>query len=218
MAFSAARGDSADLMDAVDFPPIAGLDTADGLRRAAGDPRLYTELLRLFVDGHRNAAGEIEISLGRGDEAVAERVAHSVKGVAGNIGAMRVRAAAGQVETAIRAHSGRDHIERLRQSLASELAAIVASLEPVLTSEIDDGDEPPLAPADPITLQVSIERLTTLLEQFDPAAVACVESERHVLRTIFTREQFAAFERLVNGYSFDDAIACLSAAAIPQSR
>jgi two-component system, sensor histidine kinase and response regulator len=205
-------------MDTTAFPQIAGVDTADGLRRAAGDPRLYTDLLRLFLEGHRDAAAEIEASLNRGDDTVAERVAHSLKGVAGNLGASSVRVAAGQVESAIRQHAAREQIEALRQTLASELASVVASMEPVVATAVDDEDEPPLPLADAVTLQVSVGRVTALLEQFDPAAVACVESERHVLRTIFTREEFAAFERLVNGYSFDDAIACLRAAALHESR
>jgi two-component system sensor histidine kinase/response regulator len=195
-----------------DYSSVAGLDAADGLRRAAGDSRLYASLLRQFVTGHAGAAEEIEANLRRGDDAVAERVAHSVKGVAGNIGATAVQAAAADVEKAIRMRAGQEHITTLKQRLASELVAMVALLEPLLESDARDPNEADAPPADPATVKVSAGRVMALLEQSDPSAIAVIESERQTLRSLFTREELAAFERLVTAYSFDDAIDCLRSA------
>jgi len=205
-------------MAASDYGSIAGLNAADGLRRVAGDSRLYASLLRQFVKGHAGAAKEIEAGLKRGDDAVAERVAHSVKGVAGNIGATAVQAAAAEVEKAIRMRAGREHVEALRERLSSELVAIVASLAPLLESDSREPDDADPSPADPATVKVSADRLLTLLEQNDPAAIGVIESQRQALRTLFTTEGFEVFEGLVTAYSFDDAIDRLRSALAGQGQ
>jgi two-component system sensor histidine kinase/response regulator len=192
-----------------DYSAIAGLDAADGLRRAGGDSGLYASLLRMFVEGHAGAADEIEASLRRGDDAVAERVAHSIKGVAGNIGAKAVQSAAGEVEKTIRTRAGRPDIRLLRD----ELAAIVAALDSVLGAS-----EPSIATADPARAMIAAETLMPLLEQCDPGAIAVIESERPGLRSLFTSEGFGEFEQLVTAYAFDDAIDRLRAAVAGHNR
>ena len=46
--------------DSVKIPAVEGLNTADGLRRVAGNTRLYLNLLRQFVEGHSDAAEQIK--------------------------------------------------------------------------------------------------------------------------------------------------------------
>jgi two-component system sensor histidine kinase/response regulator len=65
---------------------IKGLGTNDGLARVAGNRKLYLKLLQTTV------------ALNQGDRGLAERLAHTLKGVAGNIGARSVQAAAGALE------------------------------------------------------------------------------------------------------------------------
>jgi CheY-like chemotaxis protein len=72
--------------DEVGLTEIAGINLADGLKRVAGNRRLYRDLLGEFVAKQGNAAAEISIALERGDLKLAERIAHTVKGVAGNLG------------------------------------------------------------------------------------------------------------------------------------
>src|SRR5438046_2205311 len=76
--------------DANDFSAALGLDAQDGLQRVAGNQKLYLKLLRQFVDQQGKAPGQIASALTRGDAALAERLAHTLKGVAGNIGAKPV--------------------------------------------------------------------------------------------------------------------------------
>src|SRR3989442_15968052 len=90
-----------ELGDDVKLPSVEGLDTADGLMRVAGNRRLYLKLLRQFVDQQAEAPLRIGEALTAGDRAVAERLAHTVKGVAGNLWARRVHAAAGAPQQGI---------------------------------------------------------------------------------------------------------------------
>eukprot|EP01031_Cornospumella_fuschlensis_P048891 gene48891-59866_t len=80
---------------------IAGLDTQLGLRRVMGKEALYLSLLRKFVAGHQTGLAPLTEALAAGDVATAERMAHTLKGVAGNIGASDLQAAMAKVELAL---------------------------------------------------------------------------------------------------------------------
>ena len=69
------------------LPSIDGLDTTDGLARVGGNRKLYVKILRQFVEQQGPANDQVADALATGDHALAERLAHTLKGVAGNIGA-----------------------------------------------------------------------------------------------------------------------------------
>ena len=83
------------------LPEVAGLNVAEGLVRVAGNKKLYRKLLRQFSTTEADAAQRIASALAKNDDALAERLAHSVKGTAGNLGASAVQNAAENLEKAI---------------------------------------------------------------------------------------------------------------------
>ena len=62
----------------------------DALQRLGGNTDLYQELLCDFLANNKEAVNAIRSSLQNGDNDTAKRQAHTLKGVAGNIGALRV--------------------------------------------------------------------------------------------------------------------------------
>ncbi|MBI5185731.1 MAG: response regulator [Nitrospinae bacterium] len=79
---------------------LPGIDVKAGLKRLRGDKTLFLNLLRSFQDRHA-AATEIRNFLNAGDFASAERLAHNIKGVSGNLSAQELYPAAGELEAAI---------------------------------------------------------------------------------------------------------------------
>jgi CheY-like chemotaxis protein len=77
--------------DEVALPEIAGVKIADGLNRVAGNRRLYRDLLGQFAAKQGDAAAQISTAVESGDVKLAERIAHTVKGVAGNLGIAEVQ-------------------------------------------------------------------------------------------------------------------------------
>ena len=108
------------------LPVIAGLDMNDGLSRVGGNRKLYVKILRQFAEQQGLAADQIADALATGDHSLAERLAHTLKGVAGNIGAAAVQSAAAALERAIRDRSTADEIERARK-------LVTAVLDPLTT-------------------------------------------------------------------------------------
>jgi two-component system, sensor histidine kinase and response regulator len=195
------------------LPVVAGLSTADGLRRVAGNAKLYRSLLQQFVDGQSEVTERIRESLGAGESAVAERLAHTVKGVAGTIGAAGIQAVAGELEKAIREQASSSQVEALRVRLGETLGALVAALGPQLGGQVPAASvaAPPVADLD--ALRPAVERLARLLGESDATAIDELESHGAMLRALFTPDGFAAFERLVTSYTFDEALDALRRAA-----
>src|SRR3990172_9375788 len=81
---------------------IDGLDMGTGLRRALGKKPLYLSMLRKFIAGQKSATAEIAKALEGNDRGAAERLAHTLKGVSGNIGATGLQQLAEKLEAAIR--------------------------------------------------------------------------------------------------------------------
>jgi len=200
--------------DVSSLPAVEGLDTADGLLRVAGNRALYLKLLRQFVAQQSAAPAQIAEALGAGNQPAAERLAHTVKGVAGNLGAGPVRTAAGALEHAIAGRGNASEIDVLRQRLAQELEALIGRLRPALGDDASGAKtETATAPADPEVLKTLVTQMRKQLSEFDPGAADILESNRDVFRSLLGGEDFTAFEGHIQGYAFSDAQALLERAA-----
>jgi two-component system sensor histidine kinase/response regulator len=125
---------------------LDGFDLAAGLRRLGGNQQLYRKLLGDFAARYSGHAGELRSALDAGENEKARNLAHDVKGLAGNLAAVGLQAAAASLEKAIveagdSAASGpaglradcavfAEELERAvraARSLASATAAVTAS-------------------------------------------------------------------------------------------
>src|SRR6185295_11664979 len=95
----------------------------------AGNRKLYIKLLRQFIEQHGPAIGQINEALIKGDVALAERLAHTLKGVAGNIGAKSVQSTAAVLEKAIRSKAAVLELDSAKQQVAAALDPLTAQLQ-----------------------------------------------------------------------------------------
>jgi two-component system sensor histidine kinase/response regulator len=196
-----------------DLPTLAGLDTSDGLARVAGNRKLYLKLLRQFVEQQGPAVGEITAALVAGDVALAERLAHTLKGVAGNIGAKSVHGVAAALEKVIHSKATVAEVEAAKQQVTATLDPMIAGLKASLGSPAAKPVAATPAPlADPAKSRETAVQLTKLLSEFDPGAADFIETNRAALQPLFPDGTWPEFEKLVQGYSFADAQAQLERA------
>ncbi|MFO1461782.1 MAG: response regulator [Verrucomicrobiota bacterium] len=194
------------------LPVIAGLDTQDGLTRVAGNRKLFLKLLRQFTEQQGLVPAQIAAALAQGDFDLAERLSHTLKGVAGNLGAKPVQMAAGELERVIRERADAASVEGRRLAVTTVLEPLLAQLESVL------GTKPAAAPVavtpvSPEETAVAAAELNRLLAEFDPGAVDFIAASQGALRPLFTAEAWVQFEQQVAGYAFTDARAQLERAA-----
>ncbi|EIC23566.1 PAS domain-containing protein, partial [Thiorhodovibrio frisius] len=152
---------------------LPGIDLAAGLRRVANNRALHGKLLRHFRDGHRRDAETISRALAEGRWADARLVAHSVKGVAANLGAERLGSAAARLEARLAAgdglgddlgeDSGQDSDQHLGEALAvfaGALEEVIGGLDEFLP---DDRQEPDRAEPQPEAEAPNLDAVAPLL-------------------------------------------------------
>src|SRR5262249_18367060 len=169
---------------------------------------LYRKLLRQFCTTEADAAQRIAAALAENDRTLAERLAHTVKGVAGNIGASAVQNAAANLEKAIKASAPAAEIETWRVSLAEGLAPLIQGLTTVL--EGADGEQALAGDAEQV--KAAVEQLSHYLAKSDGAAIDYFESAAPHLRLLFSKQEFERFASLVENYAFSEAYEELMAA------
>ena len=160
---------------------IEGIDVQGGLQRVAGNARLYRDLLARYVDGQRETVQKIRAALSVGDRVLAERIAHTLNGVSGNIGAGEAQAAAREAEGAIARNLDEGQVDaallRLSEALESTIARVGEALEAATPER-----GPAALPADPAAVRQALGRLTRYAEESDSEAFDYLQSVRGVLR------------------------------------
>ena len=194
--------------DPLAIPIIDGLDSADGLLRLAGNRKLYLKLLRQFAREYADTASEIAAQLAAGDYAAAERCAHTLTGVAGNLGARAVQDAAGALESAIHERAEAARLEQLLQRLQGALAPLIEQLRSVFGNEAAPTAPTPIR-VDPGEMSRLVAQMRGYLADNDSTAADCLEQHRALFATLFSGADFANFERFVQEYAFDEAQALL---------
>lgn len=168
---------------------IAGLDTITGLRRVLGKRTLYLSLLRKFVAGQRDFAVQFEQAIANGDAGTAERIAHTLKGVSGNIGATGLQTLAGDLETSVR-ECRKTHRPLTQAEMATPLAAVLTTLTDLLaalTAQLPDNTVQAQATQaiDRTKLREVCQRLQSLLAQDDPEAGEVFADHAEMLKAAF---------------------------------
>ena len=205
-------GSDDQVVAADEIPPVEGLDAVDGLRRVAGNRKLYVKLLRQFVEQNKETVAQLANQIMASDLVSAQRTAHTLKGTAGNLGAHGVQTAAGNLDKAIREGCEAARLEELQQTFSYELSGLLARI----SSEL--GDEPILVPApgspnDPGQVQRIVVQMLHQLWVCDAAAVETLENHRSALSSVFRKGGFDGFEKEVHAYAFAAARTMLEDAA-----
>jgi two-component system sensor histidine kinase/response regulator len=193
-----------------DVPEIPGLDTGLGLKRVMGKKPFYLDMLRKYIDNQGQAPVQIRESLAAGDDATAERQAHTAKGVSGNIGATGVQELAARVEKAIKTHESREVIEALIVPFAEAHARLMADLREALPApEAAQEPDGAASPADREQGVAACRELAALLANDDSEAVDLLDQKHELLRTVLGAGPFLSIEKALKDYDFEKALQLL---------
>lgn len=102
-----------------------GIDYAEAMERFGGNESLFVRLASKYADDPHFDA--LEAAMASGDAAAAEREAHSLKGVAGNLSFVRLYDLAARITDALRVddfESARALMPELRESHEAVLEAL----------------------------------------------------------------------------------------------
>jgi HPt (histidine-containing phosphotransfer) domain-containing protein len=171
---------------------LPGFDLAAGLARLMGNKRLYRKLLLDFGANYGRAAAEIREALAAKDFNRAHSLVHNLKGLAGNLAAADLQAAAVAMEKLVKGPAGETASDK-------ELSRKLADLEIALAQALDAvqplgpvAAKKPIEPAGkemptlPLGLaQEAADRIKAAAEMGDVMQVASIaqdlKSENHIL-------------------------------------
>jgi signal transduction histidine kinase/DNA-binding response OmpR family regulator/HPt (histidine-containing phosphotransfer) domain-containing protein/HAMP domain-containing protein len=193
------------------WPVIEGLDTADGLKRVGGNRKLYRKLVSQFLHNQADASDRLAQQLTQGDKDTAHRLAHTVKGVAGNLGAKPLQAVAGKLETAIGSDADAESLELLRTEFGREIQSLVSQLKPVLI------EKSPEAIPEVVDVDVDQKRWAEVLEEMqryltenDADAAELLENEGELFQAVLGVEAASQLEEHLESFSFEEALDLLA--------
>ena len=189
---------------------VPELDGATALKTLGGRVQRYLELLDKLVASHAEDVARLRRHLDAGEREDARRLAHSLKGAAGALGATPLREAAARLEQAVRA--GDD------AQVAGGCVAVTAALARLAEALAGLGAEQPLpapAPAaaapDPAQTRQALVRLARLLEEGDLESSRCVEASAAVFRAALGPDM-AELNRHIDNFDFELALALVNQA------
>jgi CheY-like chemotaxis protein len=194
--------------DEIILPELAGIDVAAGLERTAGNKRLYRDLLVQFAARHESMGSRIKEALESGDHNQAERLAHSLKGVAGNLGINQIFILAGTLESAIResAAGTKGLIEELTSALDRQIRIIQAAW---FTASMDAGKPFDARPVERGAALAAIARLRERLEASAADAPRVFAEVAETLRGTIATPLLDALGASVKAFDFDAALSKL---------
>ena len=178
---------------------ISGLDTSIGLRRSAGRQELYLKVLRRFCREARSLVGGLSAGMAGDRWEEQARLAHTLKGIAGTVGALDIEARARSIENALVAQNRplvETEIPALEQGIQPLIAAIEACLPPI--------DRPSGTPA-----AAGIEELRTLLRGGDAEAIECWSRLAPESKTSLPPSVRHRVSRALENFDFDLALILL---------
>jgi two-component system sensor histidine kinase/response regulator len=162
---------------------IADLDMAAALQRTNQDQQLYRQLLQMYLRGQGRAVAELRLAMDAHDWPLAERLAHTSKGLSGSIGACAVEQAADQLELALRTRQTPERLQPLVAGWATRLRALLDALALALATAPQAVPGPrQAAAASPAEQQAVLRHLHGLLLAGNSEAQTFWESDGCVLR------------------------------------
>ncbi|MBF0177172.1 MAG: PAS-domain containing protein [Magnetococcales bacterium] len=205
------------------LPDLPGFDVQAGLYRVGDNLGLYRRLLQKFRLNHGDMLDRIRQELDHNYMQTARELAHTLKGVAGNVGTTRLFERVSLLETAIKREE-MDLIKPLMDQASSAMAevlAAIASLEKQPTDPSSTGDctsgetcsaKTAMMPVmqDPCAMDNLLDAMNQLLHLLSMDDTAATHHLVTLQPFLGTSPAWASLEKSVSQYDFTTAVATLS--------
>jgi len=179
---------------------LVSLDVNSALQRISGNQKLYVDILNKFKENYTNFNHEIESLISSGDILTLARQLHSLKGVAGNIGANDIQYLAQVLETKL--NSGEDILGLEEKNVL--LNKLKAALEEIASLEIheEETDMPLLNNKELIQKTSELKRL---LDEYDASAENLMKEIKTTLIQRGYKDQAVDMDKSIRNYDIEHA-------------
>ncbi|MEI6601368.1 MAG: response regulator, partial [Comamonadaceae bacterium] len=190
---------------------INGIDVDKGLLQCGGNRNLYESLLQRFVASLVNTPREIRQALEAGDMPLAERSAHTLKGVAANLGAGVCSRLSSELERSVTRQEPPAVLHARLTALEQHLAELNLAISRALPTSAPAQPDPAAA-VDREQLQRLCRQLAVLLRSSNVQARLLLQEHAALLHGGLG-PHFASLQRRVQDFEFSQALTELYDAA-----
>jgi two-component system sensor histidine kinase/response regulator len=187
----------------------SAIDLAAALERVMGERALLQRVLARFASDYRDVSERLRVALGAQDAALAQRIAHTIKGASAMIDAGQLRQRALALELALKEGNAIDAaLPALVDALDAELARVLRQVEALLAAPEAAFAAAAAATTEPIPDQ-ELARLRAMLDIGDGRAPDLVRQWRPGLEAALGHERMRAFDAAIDRFDFERALALL---------
>lgn len=177
---------------------VEGLDMQGALERVGGNQTLLAKLLKRFAQTQAQSMERIQVCLEANDAKSAIREAHTLKGLAGNIGAQSLFEMAQTLEE----HLKREDVEQLDThlyALENALKTVIVHINEALLPEV----KPENVVLDDAALNEKLHLLEALLNDLDSEATDILEEIGPSLDALGYAEEVKTLQKHIANFDFE---------------
>ena len=192
------------------LPEMDGLDIENGLKRVGGNKKLYLKILNQFSNSNREFAKEVIKAVEEKDQELAVRTAHTLKGVAGNLGATELFEAAKNLEYFL--HDGIDNLAEINRLLdkANELLnPLIGAIDEFKAEQLKTEVKAEIMELNIEEVKKVLTELKNNLEEYSTEATGNFEKLSNMLNGHGYNELINDLQTQIDGYEYDNAIEIL---------
>jgi signal transduction histidine kinase/CheY-like chemotaxis protein/HPt (histidine-containing phosphotransfer) domain-containing protein/HAMP domain-containing protein len=182
---------------------LSQVDVELGLRQTGNNQDLYLRVLRRFAGDYRDFDKAVSIALAEGDLDTAIRLAHTLKGLAGTIGARDLKGHAGQLENVLRNDPRTEAINRMVPAVLANLTRVTCDIDSCLNAPAPVEFQPTSSDSVPPDMKVALSQLRQALAAGDVDSRDRLEHVIHHWPDLSAT--LAQVCELVDQYRYDEA-------------
>ncbi|WP_303866145.1 response regulator [Acetobacterium wieringae] len=183
---------------------IDGLNVEIGLRILGGDAAVYLRLVQQFAQKCQADANHIIRQNAAENYPSVLQTVHSIKGVAGNLGAIKIQELAADLEQAVRIGSGKEQLEKQINHFVNVLSGFVEALP----KEENTPESIEYADVNKSTVDAIMSQLIVLLENNDTDAYDLFEEHKDQLIRALGNAVYG-LEQQINEFDYLEALETL---------
>ncbi len=190
--------------DHKEFPFLDGIDIQIGLKRVYQNTKLYKRLLIQFKQKNGLFLEELQQMIKDGSHKDLKLLLHTIKGIAGNLGAMDLHQTIYNMEIEIQANFRPENLESHFQDIQKNLNRVFTSIRLLEQEEINTYQE---------NKSVDMQQITELLDQFSKhlkdynlEASHIYEQLQEILKNTHISNYINSIEDSIRSYNYEKAL------------
>ncbi len=194
---------------------LLGIDVAAGLATSMSNQKLYCRLLHKFNEGQSDFVAQFHAALQSEDQSASARVAHTLRGTAGNIGAKVVQKLAQSLEEACVKNEPLAKLEILLAQVDTHLLRVLSGIAHFNEASLPTNVAATL-PVTQSTLETtndiasSFGKLQELLINYDAASLGVLEEMVNRVKGSAMESLLKPILRLASNYDYEEALSALN--------